>query len=60
MIDTYARLINVEIAAGHVEIVGYEDVAPRKLLAILQEQKMLAPTPPERNAALQRLLALLY
>jgi pimeloyl-ACP methyl ester carboxylesterase len=60
VIDTYARLTNVEIEAGHVEIVGYEDVAPRKLLAILQEQKMLSPTPPERNAALQRLLALLY
>jgi pimeloyl-ACP methyl ester carboxylesterase len=60
VIDKYARLTNVEVDAGHVEIVGYKDVAPRKLLAILQQQEMLARTPPERNAALQRLLALLY
>jgi hypothetical protein len=29
-------------------------------LAILQEQGMLAPTPPERRAALERLLVELY
>jgi hypothetical protein len=50
----------VEVDAGHVEIVGDKNVAPRKLLAILQEQEMLAPTPPVRTAALERLLAELY
>jgi hypothetical protein len=40
--------------------VGYKQVAPRKLLAILQQQGMLAPTPPERQSALERLLAELY
>lgn len=60
VIDNYARLTNVEVDAGHVEIVGDKQVAPRKLLEILQQQGMLAPTPPERRAALERLLAELY
>lgn len=60
VIDDYAQLTNVEVHAGHVEIVGYKDVAPRKLLDILQREDMLAPTPPERRAALERLLSILY
>jgi pimeloyl-ACP methyl ester carboxylesterase len=60
VIDAYPRMTNVEVEAGHVEIVGYRDVAPRKLLGILQQQGLLAPTPPERQAALERLLAELY
>jgi hypothetical protein len=60
VIDGYARLTNVEVRAGHVEIVGYKDVAPRKLLDILQREDMLARTPPERRAALERLLSILY
>ncbi|KPK49955.1 MAG: hydrolase [Thiotrichales bacterium SG8_50] len=60
LIDSAPQLINVEVDAGHVEIVGDKNIIPRKLLAILQEQNMLAPTPPERRAALERLLAELY
>jgi pimeloyl-ACP methyl ester carboxylesterase len=60
VIDGYPRLTNVQVDAGHVEIVGYRDVAPRKLLAILQQHGMLAPTPPERRGALERLLSVLY
>jgi pimeloyl-ACP methyl ester carboxylesterase len=60
VVDNYPQLTNVEVDAGHVEIVGYKDVAPRKLLEILQREEMLAPTPPERRAALERLLAILY
>ena len=59
-IDQSARVTNVEVSAGHVEIVGYKNVAPRKLLAILQQQGMLASTPPGRVAALEKLLADLY
>ena len=59
-VDRYARLTNVEVGAGHVEIVGYKDVAPRKLLEILQREDMLARTPPERRDALERLLSILY
>ena len=60
VVDKYPQVTNVEVGAGHVEIVGYKDVAPRKLLEILQREDMLAPTPPERKAALERLLAVLY
>jgi pimeloyl-ACP methyl ester carboxylesterase len=60
VVDGYPQLINVEVDAGHVEIVGDRRMVPRKLLAILQEQGMLAPTPPERRVALERLLAKLY
>jgi pimeloyl-ACP methyl ester carboxylesterase len=60
VIDTYPQLVNVEVKAGHVEIVGDKEVAPRKLLAILQQQGLLAQTPPERRGALERLLAELY
>jgi len=59
-IDNYPQLVNVEVEAGHVEIVGNKEVAPRKLLSILQQQGLLAPTPPERRAALEQLLAELY
>jgi len=60
VIDNYPKLVNVEVDAGHVEIVGNKEVAPRKLLTILQQQGLLAPTPPERQAALERLFAELY
>ncbi len=60
IIDNYSKLTNVEVKAGHVEIVGHRNVAPRKLLSILQDQGMLAPTPRERKVALERLLAELY
>jgi len=60
IIDQYPMITNVEVKAGHVEIVGYKDVAPRKLLSILQDQEVLAPTPKERQVALERLLAELY
>jgi pimeloyl-ACP methyl ester carboxylesterase len=60
VVDEYPQLTNVEVDAGHVEIVGYKDVAPRKLLAILQREDLLAPTPPERRSALEALLAILY
>ena len=60
VIDLYPQTVSIQVAAGHVEIVGDKEIAPRKLLAILQEQGLLAPTPPERRAALARLLADLY
>lgn len=59
-VDSVPQLTNVEVDAGHVEIVGDSNMVPRKLLTILQEQQMLAPTPPERRAALERLFTELY
>ena len=60
VVDSYPRLSNIEVKEGHVGIVGYKDAAPRKLLAILQEQGVIRPTPVERRSALERLLAVLY
>lgn len=60
MIDNYPNVIGVQVDAGHVEIVGDKQVAPRKLLSILQEYGMLSYTSPDRKAALERLLADLY
>ena len=57
VIDAYPRMTNVQVDAGHVEIVGYKDAAPRKLLAVLQANGMISPTPPQRRSALERLLA---
>lgn len=60
IIDGYPRLTNVQVASGHVEIVGYKGVAPRQLVSILQQQGLLAATAVGREAALGRLLAELY
>jgi pimeloyl-ACP methyl ester carboxylesterase len=60
VIDNYPQIVNVEVKAGHVEIVGSKEAAPRKLLAILQQQGLFAPTPPERRVALEQLFAELY
>ena len=59
-IERTPGLENIQVRAGHVEIVGDRDRVPRKLLAILQEQRLLAATPMARQAALERLLAELY
>lgn len=60
IIDRYPVLTNVQVAAGHVGIVGYKDVAPRQLVSILQQQGLLAATSAAREGALQRLMAELY
>lgn len=59
-IDGYPRLANVQVAAGHVEIVGYKGVAPRQLVSILQQQGLLADTAPGREVAFELLMAELY
>ncbi len=60
VIDHYSQVINIQVDAGHVEIVGYKHAVPRKLLAILQQENMLSATPPDRQEALQNLLVKLY
>jgi len=52
--------VEVEIAAGHVEIVGESGVTPHKLIAVLQREGVVRPTPPERRSAFDALLARLY
>ena len=50
----------VEVKAGHVEIVGDTRQAPLKLIAILQDKGIIAPTDPRRVDALKQLLAGVY
>jgi len=42
LIDQYSQVTNIQIDAGHVEIVGDKNVTPWKLLTILQQEKILA------------------
>jgi pimeloyl-ACP methyl ester carboxylesterase len=53
-------ITEVEVPAGHVEIVGETGVTPRKLIAVLQREGIVHATPPERQSAFQDLLAQLY
>lgn len=59
-VDKSPLVQNVEIKAGHVEIVGDQRVAPRKLIAILQQNGILNRTEAQRSAAFDLLLARLY
>ena len=60
VIDSDPNVIGVQVDAGHVEIIGNKQVAPRKLISILQEYGMLSYTPPDRRVAFEKLLADLY
>lgn len=59
-VDKVSIVKNVEIKAGHVEIVGDQRVAPVKLIAVLQQNGILNQTDASRSAAFDRLLARLY
>ncbi|MFZ2162566.1 MAG: alpha/beta hydrolase [Sideroxyarcus sp.] len=59
-VDKAPLVRKVEIKAGHVEIVGDQRIAPRKLIAILQQNGILNPTEAQRSAAFDQLLARLY
>lgn len=60
IVESDPRLKRVEVHAGHVEIVGDQQVAPTKLIAILQAQSIIRPTAPERASAFDGLLARIY
>ena len=59
-VDQDERLKNVELHAGHVEIVGDHKIAPRKLISILQNKGYMPVTSAKRKDDLERLLAVLY
>lgn len=59
-VDTDARVTNIEVKAGHVEIVGDEGAVPFKLIRVLQAESILAPTPEEQQEEIASLLARLY
>ena len=50
----------IEVKAGHVEIVGDKQVAPDKLIAILQQNGIMNLTEPARRARLDVLMAKVY
>lgn len=54
------RLRRLQVEAGHVEIVGGDGIVPTKLIALLQEQGVLARTPPARRAEIAALLRRLF
>ncbi len=54
------RTVDVEVAAGHVEIVGESGVTPHKLIEVFQREGIIRATPPERMSAFRALLAKLY
>jgi hypothetical protein len=60
LIEADARTQRVEVIAGHVEIVGDKRVAPKKLIAILQQQGVLRATAPARLPAFSLLLSRVY
>ena len=60
LVESDSRTRRVEVNAGHVEIVGDKRVAPKKLIAILQDQGVLRPTAPAQMAAFAVLLSQIY
>ncbi|MHB1215374.1 MAG: alpha/beta fold hydrolase [Thiobacillus sp.] len=54
------RTTDIEVVAGHVEIVGESGVTPYKLIDVFQREGIIRATPPERQAAFRALLVQLY
>lgn len=60
IIASNQSVIEMNVNAGHVEIVGDAQVKPDKLIQILQEQRIMKPTPIDKKLALNELLNTLY
>jgi hypothetical protein len=59
-VDKVSIVKNIEVKAGHVEIVGDQRVAPVKLISILQQYGIVNQTEVLRSAEFDRLLSRLY
>ncbi len=59
-VDNGPRTTRIEVAAGHVEIVGDQHAAPEKLISVLQDRGVLRPTPLARREAFNLLLSRVY
>ncbi len=59
-VDRDRRTHNVEVNAGHVEIVGDGETAPLKLLSVLEQNGVLAPVPVVDRASVARQIAEIY
>lgn len=60
LVETDTRIRRVEVKAGHVEIVGDKRVAPTKLIAILQDEDVIRPTPARHLSAFSLRLKQIY
>ena len=59
-VDDDRRLREVQVKAGHVEIIGGDGSVPDKLIRLLQERGLLSSTPPERREEIALLLRRLF
>lgn len=59
-VDNIKLVENMEIDAGHAEIVGDYQIVPEKLITILQNKRILNQTPTDRKAKLSLLLKRIY
>jgi len=59
-VDSASRIENIEISAGHAEIVGDYRVPPKKLIKLLQLKGIMYSTAPAQRDKLSALLSLLY
>ena len=55
-----SRVLDLEVKAGHVEIVGESGVPPMKLIQALQRLEVLSQTPESRRTRIAELLKRLY
>lgn len=60
LVDNHPNVVDVQVDAGHVEIVGYKSVPPKKLISVLQQYGYISQTPRESIGRLEQLLADLY
>ncbi|MBC7956917.1 MAG: hydrolase [Cytophagales bacterium] len=60
IVDADTRVRRVLVNAGHVEIVGDKRVAPTKLIAVLQAEGVIRPTPAQQAAAFSAALSQIY
>lgn len=59
-IDESKRTINIEVPAGHAEIVGDYRVPPQKLISLMQLEGIMNKTPAAQQGSLSLLLSRLY
>jgi hypothetical protein len=58
--DVSSKVTNIDIAAGHVEIVGDYRVPPKKLVALLQSNGIMKKNRLDQQDSLSKLLSQFY
>ncbi len=60
LVDEEVKLTSILSKAGHVEIVGDENISPQKLISILQDKGVMNTTPANLRKSLALLISKLY